>query len=160
MRVTSLMMAGAAVLFAACGGGETEQAEPQAGAETPAAEAPAATDAGTGATHEVQMVLEGTEYKYVPAQLSVKPGDKIRYINVSGGPHNVAFWADSMPAGGQDAISQAMGETMGPLQGVLLVEPNAVYELNLPASTPTGEYDVYCTPHLAMGMRQTLTVEQ
>lgn len=159
MRVTSLMV-GAAVLFAACGGGDAEPAaDTQAGGtQTPAAEAPAA--GGTGATHEVQMVLEGTEYKYMPEQLTVKPGDKIRYINVSGGPHNVAFWADSMPSGAQDAISQAMGETMGPLQGVLLVEPNAVYEVNLPGNTPTGEYKIYCTPHLAMGMTQTLTVEQ
>src|SRR5690606_28787966 len=115
------------------------------GTDTPAAEAPAAT--GTGTTHDVQMVLEGTEYKYVPEQLTVKPGDAIRYINVSGGPHNVAFWADSMPSGAESAISQAMGETMGPLQGILLVEPNAEYTVNLPASTPTGDYKIYCTPH-------------
>lgn len=158
MRV-NFLMAGAAVLFAACGGGDAGNADqPAAGTDTPAAEAPAAT--GTGTTHDVQMVLEGTEYKYVPEQLTVKPGDAIRYINVSGGPHNVAFWADSMPSGAESAISQAMGETMGPLQGTLLVEPNAEYMVNLPASTPTGEYKIYCTPHLAMGMTQTLTVAQ
>lgn len=159
MRV-NFLMAGAAVLFAACGGGgDADTAQVDAGTETPAAEAPAATT-GTGTTHDVQMVLEGTEYKYVPEQLTVKPGDAIRYVNVSGGPHNVAFWADSMPAGAEQAISQAMGETMGPLQGALLVEPNAEYVVNLPASTPTGEYKIYCTPHLAMGMTQSLTVEQ
>lgn len=158
MRV-NFLMAGAAVLFAACGGGDAGTQDQAATDTTAAVEAPAAT-AGTGTTHEVQMVLEGTEYKYVPAQLTVKPGDVIRYVNVSGGPHNVAFWADSMPAGAESAISQAMGETMGPLQGVLLVEPNAEYVLNLPATTPAGEYEIYCTPHLAMGMRQTLTVGQ
>jgi plastocyanin len=158
MRVNFLMV-GAAVLFAACGGGDADtDQQPAAGTDTPAAEAPAAT--GTGTTHDVQMVLEGTEYKYVPEQLTVKPGDRIRYINVSGGPHNVAFWADSIPAGAEASISQAMGETMGPLQGVLLVEPNAEYVLNLPASTPTGDYGIYCTPHLAMGMTQKLTVAQ
>ena len=157
---SKFLMVGAAVLFAACGGGdaETDMDTPAAGTETPAAEAPAA--AGTGTTHDVQMVLEGTEYKYVPEQLTVKPGDRIRYINVSGGPHNIAFWADSIPAGAESAISQAMGETMAPLTGVLLVEPNAEYMVNLPANTPTGEYKGYCTPHLAMGMTQTVTVEQ
>ena len=159
MRV-NFLMAGAAVLFAACGGGDAGTTDqPAAGTDTPAAEAPAATT-GTGTTHDVQMVLEGTEYKYVPEQLTVKPGDAIRYVNISGGPHNVAFWADSMPAGAEQSISQAMGETMGPLQGVLLVEPNAEYIVNLPATTPTGDYGIYCTPHLAMGMTQKLTVAE
>lgn len=160
MRVNSLMV-GVAVLFAACGGGgDAEPADTQAGAgtETPAAETPAPT--GTGTTHEVQMVLEGTEYKFVPEQLTVKPGDVIRYINVSGGPHNVAFWPDSIPAGAEAALTQAMTETMGPLQSALVVEPNAAITLNLPANTPTGEYKYYCTPHLALGMTGVLNVEQ
>ncbi|HJR16655.1 MAG TPA: plastocyanin/azurin family copper-binding protein, partial [Gemmatimonadales bacterium] len=107
MRMTS-MMAGLAIVLAACGG-ENKGAEQQAGSDQQAAPdqtgAPAATTpAAAGATHDVNMVLEGSSYKYVPDQLTIKPNDVIRYHNKSGGPHNVAFWADSIPSGAASAI--------------------------------------------------------
>ena len=76
MRVTS-MAAGLAVLLAACGGGE-QKAENQQSTATPEsapAAAPAAAPSATGATHDVNMVLEGSTYKYVPDNLTIKAGD-------------------------------------------------------------------------------------
>ena len=77
-----------------------------------------------GATHDVNMVLEGSTYKYVPDQLTIKSGDVVRFHNVSGGPHNVSFWADSIPAGAADALKAGMPDQMAPLEGSLLTEPN------------------------------------
>ena len=66
-------------------------AAPAAGAAaTPAAGAAAAAPA-TGKTHEVKMTGDATGYKFEPANLTVKQGDAIKFIMVSGGPHNVAF---------------------------------------------------------------------
>src|SRR5690606_7596598 len=70
MRKTFLA-AGLVVLAAACGG-EKQTEEPAMTPEQPAAEAPAAAPAGTGTVHDVNMVLEGTAYKYVPAELTIK----------------------------------------------------------------------------------------
>ena len=99
MRMTS-MVAGLAIVLAACGGekkslGSAGRRTPDQDAGAPAA---GARRPPQGATHDVNMVLEGSSYKYVPDQLTVGPNDVIRYHNKSGGPHNVAFWADSIPS--------------------------------------------------------------
>lgn len=145
------------MLLAACGGGE-QGAQP---APAPAAPAPApAAAAATGATHDVQMVLEGTAYKFVPAELTIKAGDKINFHNTSGGPHNVAFWADSIPAGTEAALAALMtGDKLDALSGPLLIEPNAVYSITF-TGLPNGEYKMHCTPHLAMGMVGKITIAE
>ena len=158
MRVTS-MAAGLAIVLAACGG-EQKAGEQQTTATpeqpAPAAEAPA--PAGTGATHDVNMVLEGSNYKYVPDQLTIKSGDVVRFHNVSGGPHNVSFWTDSIPSGAADALKGGMPDQMAPLEGPLLTEPNAIYTVTF-ANAPAGEYKFYCLPHLALGMKGKITVQ-
>jgi plastocyanin len=157
MRVTS-MAAGLALLVAACGGGEQKAGEEQQTTATPEQQAPAAAPAAGGATHDVNMVLEGSSYKYVPEQLTIKAGDQVRFHNVSGGPHNVSFWADSIPSGAADPLKAGMPDQMAPLEGQLLTEPNAVYTVNF-ANAPTGEYKYYCLPHLALGMKAKITVQ-
>ena len=157
MRMTS-MTAGLAIVLAACGG-EQKSSDQQAapGQAAPGqAEAPASTPTAAGATHDVNMVLEGSQYKYVPDQLTVGANDMIRYHNKSGGPHNVAFWADSIPSGASSAI--VVPEPMSPLSSKLVVAPDEIIEVKL-NNAPTGEYKYYCTPHLALGMKAKLTVK-
>jgi plastocyanin len=156
MRVTSMAL-GLTVLLAACGGGE-QKADEQQQTAAPEQQAPAAAPAGTGATHDVNMVLEGSSYKYVPDQLTIKSGDVVRFHNVSGGPHNVSFWADSIPSGAADALKAGMPDQMAPLEGQLITEPNAVYTVTF-TNAPAGEYKYYCLPHLALGMKAKLTVQ-
>jgi plastocyanin len=152
MRSTGLL-AGLTFVLTACGGGEQQQAQPATPAPAPAAATPAA-----GATHNVNMVLDGSTYKYVPAELTIKPGDKVVFHNVSGFPHNVAFWADSIPAGAAATLDAAMtGDKLGPMSSQLMLDPNATYEIVF-ASVPNGEYKFYCTPHLAMGMTGKITI--
>ena len=145
--------AGFGVVVAACGG-EKPAAQPEAPAPAPAAAAPAA-----GASHDVNMVLEGTTYHYVPNELSIKAGDRIVFHNVGGGPHNVQFWADSIPAGAAEALSAGMPDQMSPLAGPLLVDPNATYTVSF-TNTPAGEYKFYCLPHMANKMFGKVTVTQ
>ena len=87
MRVTS-MVAGLAIVLAACGGEKkAEDQSTTATPEQPAAEQPAAAPAaGGGATHDVNMVLEGSTYKFDPAELTIKAGDVVNFHNKSGGP--------------------------------------------------------------------------
>ncbi len=155
MRQMRLMAGAAALMLAACGGGE----KAQPAAEPAAAEPAAAPAAAAGAVHDVNLVLEGTTYKFVPNDFTIKPGDKVVFHNVSGGPHNVQFWADSIPAGSAEALDAAMpGDKLGPLNGPLLTEPNETYAVTFPATLPNGEYHFTCTPHMAMGMHGKLTI--
>jgi plastocyanin len=156
MRMTSLVT-GLAVVLAACGGGDGQRTQDQQAAGTPEQPGPAATTpAAAGKTHDVNMVLEGSSYKYVPDQLTIGPSDVIRYHNKSGGPHNVAFWADSIPKGAASAIT--VPDPMAPLSSKLVVAPDEVLEVRF-NNAPKGEYKYYCTPHLALGMKARLTVK-
>lgn len=159
---TSLLMARAALLLAACGGGE-KAANQQAAADTTAMTPPAVsgttTANATGTVHDVNMELNGSTYQYSPSDLTIKVGDAVRFHNVSGGPHNVEFYPDSIPAGAADVLNNAMTDRTGPLAGPLLVEPNATYTISF-AGAPTGDYKFYCLPHHALGMKGSIKVEQ
>ena len=158
MRVTS-MVAGLAFVLAACGGEKkaADQSTTATPPEQPAA-APAAAPSGGGGTHDVNMVLEGSTYKFDPAELTIKAGDVINFHNKSGGPHNVSFWSDSIPSGAADALKAGMPDQMAPLEGPLLTEPDAVYKVSF-AGAPAGEYKFYCLPHLALGMHGKVKVQ-
>ena len=76
MRVTS-MVAGLAIVLAACGG--EKKAADQSTMATPdtaaGAAAPAAAPAAAGANHDVNMVLNGSKYEFEPSELTIKAGD-------------------------------------------------------------------------------------
>ncbi len=143
MRVTS-MVAGLALVLAACGG--EKKAADQSTTATPdsaASAAPAAAPAAGGANHDVNMVLNGAKYEFQPAELTIKSGDMITFHDKSGGPHNVSFWADSIPAGADAVLKANMPDQMAPMEGPLLTEQDAEYKISF-AGAPTGEYRFYC----------------
>ena len=88
-----------AFALVACGG-DKKSAASQAEAATPTpAAVPAAvpTAAPAGVVVEVKMTGNGTSVAaFEPSKLTVKTGTTVRFINVSGGPHDVAFFADSI----------------------------------------------------------------
>jgi plastocyanin len=170
MRVISTMAALGLVL-AACGGekkgteGTTTDTTATTAApagDTSAAAAPAggAAAAGTGASHDVQMTMVNGQPRYQPEEIEVKPGDVVVFHNAEGGPHNVSFWADSIPSGASQALTSGMPDQTEPLHGPLLVEQGATYQVTIPAAAPAGEYKFYCMPHLAMGMKGELKVKK
>jgi plastocyanin len=153
MRVTA-MVAGVAMMLVACGGEQAPEA-PAADA-APVAEAPAA--ATTGTTHEVQMIQEGMEYKYMPAALTIKAGDTVIFKSVSGGLHNVQFYADSIVPGSAEMLDAAITNKQGPLASALVGEGDSI-TITFPAGIPAGEYKFFCLPHQTMGMVGAITVE-
>jgi plastocyanin len=135
-------------------------ANPAPGAAAPsAATTPAAAPTpATGKTHDVQMLGDASGYRFNPASITIKRGDAVRWTNVSGGPHNVSFWPDSIPAGAQGPLSANMPQQTMPLGGPLLTNPNQTYTISF-AGVPAGTYKYYCQPHLALGMKGVITVQ-
>lgn len=155
MRVPA-MLAAVALVLAACGDKKADETTDTTTATAPAAE-PAAPVAGTGTTHEVQMVQEGAEFKYLPASLTIKSGDVVVFKSVSGGLHNVEFLADSIPAGSMDIMNANIPNRQGPLASELVdVGQNITISF---AGAPVGEYHYKCLPHEAMGMRGMIIVQ-
>jgi len=136
----------------ACGG------EKQA-SQTPPADQAAATPAATGPVVEVKMTGNGTNVAaFDPKTLTIAPGTTVRFVNVSGGMHNVAFWGDSVPAGAAAALTAGMPNTIDNLSGPFLMNPNDHYDVSF-ANAPKGTYKGYCVPHVALGMKIAITVQ-
>ena len=158
MRFTvSTLMLGLAV--AACGGGEpaTEEQAAQPGMAEQGQPAPAAPGE-TGTVHRVEMEGDGTRYWFSPEELTIATGDRVEFVNVSGWPHNVAFYENQIPAGAKAVLEAAMaGRTLGPLNGSFLTAENEVYAISF-AGAPAGDYGIFCLPHEALGMKMTLTI--
>jgi plastocyanin len=167
MRFNGLALIASAIVLGACSGGDksgttttdsaTITANPSTPATTPAAGAVAMAPA-TGKTHEVKMVGDGTNYKFEPANITIKAGDKVVWTMVSGGPHNVAFDPAEVMAASKPQLTANMMNQMSELQGPLLQNAGETYEISF-ANVPAGKYNYNCTPHLAMNMRGTITVQ-
>lgn len=167
MRFYGLALAAGAFVLGACGGGgETKTADttttaqqpaPAATTPAPAAGTTAAAAPITGTTHEVKMVGDAQGYRFDPATITAKPGDGIKFTMVSGGPHNVSFDPATIPADVKDQLWANMpNATDG--SSPMLMNPNETWTLSL-GNIKAGKYPFHCTPHLAMGMKGEITVQ-
>ncbi len=112
----------------------------------------------TPATHEVKMVQRGEGYHFEPANLTIERGDRVRFITLSGAPHNIAFEADSIPDAAEAALAAGMPDRIAPLAGPLLLQTGDSYTISFDG-VPAGRYPYICMPHVTMGMKGTITVE-
>jgi len=165
------VLAGAAVL-GACGGEKQPIADTTAAA-TATTPTPTTSDTGaaatsaagavaaapaTGTTHEVKMIGDASGYRFDPANLTIKQGDAVKYIMVSGGPHNVAFLNLTDATVKAQLNANMPGQHMAEDSSPLLMQPNEAYTVSF-AKIPAGKYDFDCTPHAAMGMKGSVTVQ-
>jgi plastocyanin len=158
------LLAGAAMLGACSGGGEKKvdstpaATPPNAAAPAPTPGATVAKVAATGADHEIKMVGDDKGYKFEPADVTIKSGDAVTFVMVSGGPHNVAFDPATTPAGGKAQLDANMDGKLAELSSPMLQNPNEKYTISFGGVAP-GVYPFHCTPHLAMNMKGTITVQ-
>jgi plastocyanin len=175
MRFYALAFAASAAVLGACGGGEkgattdstatttttatggdTAAAGAMAGGAT--AGAAVAAQAATGTTHEVKMVGDDKGYRFEPADLTVKAGDAVKFVMVSGGPHNVAFNEGEVAAAGKAQLTANIPNAAAPLTSQMVMNPNEAITVSF-AGVAAGKYGYICTPHQAMGMKGTITVQ-
>ncbi|MGQ0640264.1 MAG: plastocyanin/azurin family copper-binding protein [Gemmatimonadaceae bacterium] len=162
MRFQGYALAVSALALLACGGSE-RQADTPTLDSPPAVTTPPPAPTGTGApitgtTHTVNMVGDATSYRFEPSAITIKAGDGINFVNVSGGPHNVAADPAKIPDDVELVLSANMPNQMSPLSGPLLMNPNEGYLVSFAGIKP-GTYELNCTPHLAMGMIIKVTVQ-
>jgi len=104
------------------------------------------------------MVGDEKGYRFEPSSITIKAGDGIKFTNVSGGPHNIAFDPSQIPADVQTQLNANMPNTTSPLTGPLLTQPNETYTVSF-ANIKPGTYEGHCVPHLALGMKISITVQ-
>lgn len=97
-------------------------------------------------TVEVKMGADNGGLQFVPAATKICKGDSVKWINNKGGPHNVVFDEEAVPAG-VDAEKLSMDEQLG--------EEGDTFTMSF---TTAGDYEYYCEPHRGAGMNAKLTV--
>ena len=115
-------------------------------------------EASAPKTVDVQMIGDATGYRFAPATVTIQRGDKVRFTLVSGPPHNVVFWSDSVPKGAAAALAKGMPNTVDKLTGPFFLKAGDTYVVSF-AGAPAGRYRYYCAPHLALGMAATIVVK-
>ena len=113
----------------------------------------------TGTMHEVRMVLnQKGEYRFEPEDITIKQGDGVKWVMVSGGPHNVAFDPATVPDDVEKTLSANMPNQMMPLGSPMFMNPGESYTISF-AGIKAGKYPYVCTPHAALGMKGNVTVQ-
>jgi plastocyanin len=180
MQLIGRALVASAVVLGACAGGE-KGGEPDAGqtgdttqaaAQAPTQQGGSDTAAGggaapaggagapiTGTTHKVNMVMNDKgEYRFEPASITIKQGDGITWVMVSGGPHNVAFDPAKIPDDVETVLAANMPNQQMPLGSPMFMNAGETYTISFAGIKP-GKYEYQCTPHLALGMVGDITVQ-
>ena len=113
----------------------------------------------TGTTKTVNMIGDAKGYRFEPANFTVKQGDGVKFVVVSGGPHNVAFDPSTIPAAIRAQLDANMGtDKMSEFTGNLKMNPGDSFTISFAKIQP-GQIPFHCVPHLALGMKGVITVE-
>jgi plastocyanin len=176
MRFYGFAVAVGVIALSACAGGEKNPADTthvavdtsssSTSTTTNVATTAGATASGaatmapiTGATHEVKMVGDAKGYRFEPANVTVKQGDGIKFVVVSGGPHNVAFDPATIPADVKPQLDANMGtDKMGELSSNMKMNAGDAVTISFGNIKP-GQYPYHCVPHLALNMKGVITVQ-
>lgn len=172
MRYQILTALCASMLLAACSGGEGGGADTAAASATPAVPSPATAlpsspsprvplepgtaAAITGAIIEVKMIGDGAGYRFEPQHVTARQGDGVKFVVISGGPHEIAFDLDAVPQDSRDRLQWNMPNgTNG--RSPLLVAENETWTVSLGGLKP-GRYPFVSTPRLPQGMKGEIEV--
>jgi plastocyanin len=173
MRQHARAAVAAALLLVACGGAETSTSDsaeapaalvvpssPTGAVESPVLEVPVQpgmTAPITGAIIEVRMIGDARGYRFVPQHVTAKPGDGVKFVVVSGGPHEIAFDLEAIPAESRDRLQVNMpNSTNG--RSPLLISENETWTVSLGA-LKAGKYPFVSTPRLPQGMKGEIEIQ-
>ena len=179
MRFYGFAVAVGAMTLGACAGGEKQPGDTThvavdtstaATTTTTTTGAAASTTVGTtggavamapitGTTKTVNMVGDAKGYRFEPANITVKQGDGIKFVVVSGGPHNVAFDPATIPPDVKPQLDANMGtDKMGELSSNMKTNNGESVTVSFGKIKP-GQYPYHCVPHLALNMKGVITVQ-
>ncbi|MBE7381688.1 MAG: plastocyanin [Leptolyngbya sp. SIO1E4] len=105
----------------------------------------------SAANYEVKMGSDSGLLVFEPANLTVKAGDTVTWVNNKMAPHNVIFDENQMP-GDKDLATKISHDQ-------LTFAPGESYSTTFSADMPAGDYTYFCAPHRGAGMVGKITLE-
>jgi plastocyanin len=174
MRFYELAVAVGVITLGACAGGEKKPADTThvavdtssttttttgSSTTTGAASGAVAMAPISGKTQTVNMVGDTKGYRFEPANVTIKQGDGVKFVVVTGGPHNVAFDPATIPPDVKGQLDANMGtDKMGELSSNMKMNPGESVTVSFGNIKP-GQYPYHCVPHLALNMKGVITVK-
>lgn len=146
----SLIVFGMIFGLSGCGGGNTSSK-----ASATSVKLPEDDPTFSGQVHIVKMKGDHTGFYFEPAELTIKPGDKVVWKMISGGPHNVLFEDQGLPEGARSVL-----KGNNKLASDYYSAPGTTYEIHFTKDYPPGEYKYICVPHVSAGMRGVIRVKK
>lgn len=97
-------------------------------------------------TYTVKMGTDSGLLKFDPAELTIKPGDTVKWVNNKLSPHNVVF--------DNSKVSETFANKAN--HKGMLFQAGESFETTF---SDAGEYPYYCEPHRGAGMVGKITVK-
>jgi plastocyanin len=110
------------------------------------------TPSAAAETYEVKLGSDKGLLQFQPKNLTIKPGDTIKWVNNKVPPHNVVFDPSKNPTKSKK-LAKSLSHTK------LLLNPGQKLETTFPTDAPAGDYVFYCQPHRGAGMAGKITVQ-
>ena len=120
MRFYGLALLASAAVLGACGGGEKKATDTTQGRSSGALLRSGRCRSGgrrgrrrlrpPARRTTVKMIGDDKGYRFEPADITIKAGDAIKFVMVTGGPHNVAFDPATIPADVEGAARREHGQ--------------------------------------------------
>jgi len=111
-----------------------------------------------GSMHTVRMLLDNDGYRFEPSYLTVAQGDGVRFVMISGVPHNVAFDEVFIPRASRAQLLANLSLIGGrDLASPVVVTLDSAFTVST-SGLERGEYLFYCAPHRSLNMHGVITV--
>lgn len=111
-----------------------------------------AASPASATNYDIKMGSDSGLLVFEPANLTVKPGDTVTWVNNKMAPHNVIFDESGSP--GDKALATKLSHDQ------LTFAPGESYSSTFSDDMPAGTYTYYCAPHRGAGMVGKITLEK
>lgn len=102
--------------------------------------------AASACAESVEVVMgAGGQLQFMPAEVTISPGDTIVFTMGQAGPHNVVFDAKQIP-GRDKKLAKKLSAAK------LIYTVGDTVEVTFPAKIEPGVYPYFCQPHRGAGM--------
>jgi len=149
MKIAPFVLAGSVLLLVACSGGDSSKSTDKSETEEASETAPETSEPKKIVGTQIKMGSDTGTLVFVPAKLTVKPGDKITWVMNKAGPHNAVFDTKDSP---DSNTAKALSENK------LLVKSGDTVVVEVPGNAKPGNYKFNCVPHKSAGMVGVLTI--
>ncbi len=103
------------------------------------------------------MIGDAKGYRFEPSHITARPGDAVKFVVISGGPHEISFDLNKVPPESRSQLEYNMPNSADG-KSPLLSGSHEAWTVSLGALKP-GVYPFVSTPRLPQGMKGEIEIK-